>query len=166
MAKSYENAGDKIGSEIKAYQAKMFKKEPEEIYRQSINNIFMEGTAYYTKQLANADDALAKFVLADGKTLEECANHVMSKARSVCGGMGADLPTEQFHEFIWEYYKMPVTVAKTAITDAKKRREEQNAANLAKAREKQAQAKTAVEKKKADEPKQLSFMDMMAAAEK
>lgn len=157
-------AATKLDKEISTYQNVMLKKEPEDIYRESIRTIFMEGTAYYAKELAEADDGLAKLIMTDGKTLEECARHVMSKARSVCNGMGADLPTEQFHEFIWDYYKLPVTVAKTAIADAKRRQADKNAADLVKIRETQAKAKAEADTAKANAPKQLSFMDMMNAA--
>lgn len=148
-------ATKKIDKEIEAYRKRMYVKNPEDIYRESIRNIFMEGTAYYARQLADASEELSKLVLVGGKTLEQCAEHVTGKARSVCGGMGGDLPTEQFHAAIWEYYRMPVKVAQTAIKDAQARqRTEMN---------------TSMERykaKKANEPKQLTFMDMVAAANK
>jgi len=65
---------------------------------------------------------LSALITVDGKTLEGATQHVMNKALQVCGGMGADLPTEQFHEFIWDFYKMPVIVAKTAIQEANEKR--------------------------------------------
>lgn len=159
-------ATKKIDTEIEKFRKKMFLKKPEDIYHKSINSIFMEGTAYYTNQLADASEDLSKLILVEGKTLEQCAEHVMNKARSVCGGMGADLPTEQFHAFIWEYYKMPVEKAKTAIEDAQKRRKEESVIELAEMRKKSEKEKLEAEAKKANEPKQLSLADMFAMAAK
>ena len=154
------DADQKINGEVEAYQKKVFAMKPEEIYRNSINNIFTEGTAYYTKQLAEADANLANLVLIDGKTLEGRAGHVMNKARSVCGGMGADLPTEQFHAYIWEYYQMPVEIASTAIEKAAEKRKEESAARIAAAREKAANRAIDVPAKKGVNPNQMTIFDL------
>ncbi len=114
----------KINKELEEFRKRIMEDKPERIYQNAINIIFTEGTAYYTNQLADVDDELAKLIMVEGKTLAACTNHVMNKARSVCGGMGADLPTEQFHKFIWDYFKMPVEVAKTAISLASERRKQ------------------------------------------
>lgn len=154
-------ATKKIDGETEAYREKIYAMKPQEIYRNSINIIFTEGTAFYAKQLVEADTNLANLVLVDGKTLEGCASHVMNKARSVCGGMGADLPTEQFHEYIWEFYKMPVDVAKTAIEKAEERRKQESAARIAAAKQDTGKpVTTAKPVKKETNPNQMSIFDM------
>lgn len=170
-------ATKKIDEEAEAYRKKIYAMKPEEIYRSSINTIFAEGTAYYTKQLADADAMLANLVLADGKSLEGCFKHVMQKAQSVCGGFGADLPTEQFHEYIWEFYRMPVDVAKTAIEKAEERRKQESAARIAAAKQASAAriaaakenvgkppVTTAKPVKKGTNPNQLTIFDMFEQA--
>lgn len=159
--KVMNEATKKIEGEIKAYKSKVLAMKPEEIYRNSIQIIFTEGTAYYTRELAEADNMLANLVLIDGKTLEGCARHVMDKARSVCGGMGADLPTEDFHAFIWEFYRMPVEVAKTAIEKAAEQRKQESAARIAAAKERSANfVNSAKSVKKGTNPNQMTLFDM------
>jgi hypothetical protein len=154
-------AAKKIDGEVEAYRKKVYAMKPEEMYRNSIDIIFTEGTAFYTKELTQADEMLANLVLVDGKTLESCAKHVMDKARSVCGGMGADLPTEQFHEYIWEFYKMPVEVAKTAIDKAEEMRKQESAARIAAAKANSAKSANSTKPvKKRTSPNQMSIFDM------
>lgn len=155
-------ATKKIDGEIEAYRKKIYAMKPEEIYRSSINTIFAEGTAYYTKQLVDADAMLANLVLIDGKTLEGCFNHVMEKARSVCGGFGADLPTDDFHAFIWDYYRMPVDVAKVAIEKAAEQRKKDTEARIAAVKQKPTSfpVMTTKSAKKRTNPNQMSIFDM------
>lgn len=155
-------ATKKIDGEIEAYRKKIYTMKPEEIYRDSINVIFTEGTAYYAKQLAEADTMLANLIVIDGKTLEGCAKHVMDKARSVCGGMGADLPTDDFHAYIWDYYRMPVDVAKVAIEKAAEQRKKDTEARIAAAKSNPTTSPVITMKpaKKGVNPNQMSIFDM------
>lgn len=163
-------ATKKIDNELEAYRKKAQGEKPETIYQQAMQHIFTEGTAYYTKELADADDELAQLILVEGKTLNACTEHVISYAKRVCGGVNGDLPTEDFHKAIWEYYRMPVEKAKTAIADAKKRsaaeRAEQakQAAAKAKERKEKAAAEKAAAKRKVNG--QMTIFEMFQAGTK
>lgn len=132
-----------------------------------MQHIFTEGTAYYTRELADASDELAQLVLAEGKTLKGCTAHVIQYAKRVCGGVNGDLPTEDFHKAIWEFYRMPVEKASTAIADAKKRSAAEQAERSKKAAaEAKARAEKAAEEKAAAKRKatgQMSIFEMFQA---
>lgn len=161
-------ASKKIQQELETFKKDILARKPENIYTQSMNIIFTEGTAWYTKELAEASKELAVLILVEGKTLAECTQHVMKYARSVCDGCNGDLPTEKFHKVIWEYFKMPVKVASTAIKDAKERAKaeaaERSAKSKAAAAARSAQRKVEEDRKKREETGQLSMFDMFSMA--
>ena len=75
--------------------------------------------------------------------------------------MGADLPTEQFHAFIWEFYQMPVEVAKTAIDKAEEKRKQESAARIAAAKANSAKSANSTKPvKKGTSPNQMTIFDM------
>lgn len=162
------DASKKIQKELEAYKKTVMEKKPETIYQSSMDIIFAEGTAWYTKELAESSEELAALILVEGKTLRECTQHVIKYARAVCGGCNGDLPTEKFHEAIWEYYKMPVKVASTAIKDAKERAKaeavERSAKWKAEAATRAAQKKAEEARKKREETGQMSMFDMFSMA--
>lgn len=160
-------ASKKIQQELETFKKGILAQKPENIYTQSMNIIFTEGTAWYTKELAESSEKLAALILVEGKTLAECTQHVMKYAQSVCDGCNGDLPTEEFHKAIWEYYKMPVKVASTAIKDAKERRRAEAAEHAEKlkaaADARTAEKKAEEERKKREETGQLSMFEMFQA---
>lgn len=161
-------ASKKIQLELETFKKGILAKNPEGIYSQSMTIVFTEGTAWYTKELAESSKELAALILIKGKTLAECAQHVIKYARSVCDGCNGDLPTEEFHKAIWEYYQMPVKVASTAIRDAKERAKAEAAERVVKqkveAEAHAAQKKAEEERKKREETGQLSMFDMFSMA--
>lgn len=166
-------ATKQIDKELEAYRKKAEAEKPETIYQQAMQHIFTEGTAYYARELVDASDELAQMVIAEGKTLADCTTHVIQYAKRVCGGVNGDLPTEDFHKAIWEYYRMPVEKAKTAIADAKKRRTAEQAekskkwAEEAKARAEKAAAEKAQEAvAKRQATGQMSMFEMFQAGTK
>jgi hypothetical protein len=151
-------SSEKIKNELDEYREKMIAMDKEMIYRNAINIIFAEGTAFYATQLAEADEALDALVVVDGKTLDACKDYVIDGARKVCDEMGADLPTEDFHKLIWDYFQMPIDVASIAIEKAAEKRKQEAANRTA---EYQANTLKRKEAQKGAGMMQVSLFEMM-----
>lgn len=107
------DAQTKIAQEHKAFKKKVCSMSPDQIYNMAGNIIFLEATVFHLNQLMR-DDELKVLILKDGKTLEGAIQHIMMKVRNKYGQMG-DLPVEEFHQLIWDYYRLEPEKAKEAM---------------------------------------------------
>ncbi|NMA58830.1 Cas9 inhibitor AcrIIA9 family protein [Clostridium cochlearium] len=110
-----EKAREKIEKEQKKFREETQKLKPENIYNMAGVIIFTEATVYHLRELT-LNEELCDLILKDDKTLEGAINHIMSKVRLKYGQMG-DLPVEEFHELIWDYYKIDPNVIKEAVKE-------------------------------------------------
>lgn len=108
-----EKAIGKIEEEHKDIKEKILKNEPETIYNYAAVISFTEAVIYILKQLT-VDMSLCTLIIKEGKTLECAVEYVMSKVRNKYGIMG-DLPIEEFHNLLWDYYKIEPVKAKAAM---------------------------------------------------
>lgn len=108
-----EKAIEKIKVEHKTLKEKILKNEPEKIYNYAAVISFTEAVIYILKQLT-VDTSLCTLIIKEGKTLECAVEYVMTKVRNKYGIMG-DLPIEEFHNLLWDYYKIEPVKAKAAM---------------------------------------------------
>lgn len=108
-----EKAFKKIVAEHKTLKNKIIKNEPEKIYDYAAVISFTEAVIYILKKLT-VDTSLCTLIIKEGKTLECAVEHVMLKVRNKYGIMG-DLPIEEFHNLLWDYYMIEPVKAKAAM---------------------------------------------------
>ncbi|URZ04097.1 hypothetical protein [Clostridium felsineum] len=108
-----EKAENKITEEHKKFKEKVLKMEVEQIYNMSGIIIFTEATMYHLHQLMKSDE-LCELINKEDAILEGAVQHITMNVRKKYGQTG-DLPVEEFHSLIWDYYKMDHNKAKKAM---------------------------------------------------
>lgn len=121
MNENLKNAEEKIKREHKEFKKEIEKMEPMQVYTLSGVIIFTEATIYHINQLICEE--LADLIANEDATLKGAVQYIISQVKNKYGQMG-DLPVEEFHQLIWDYYKIDHTAAKKAMEERTKEMEE------------------------------------------
>lgn len=113
-----QKAENKINGEHKQFKENVLKMKPEEIYNMAGTIIFTEATIYHLQQLMKSDE-LCELINKDDAALTGAVQHIIMNVRKKYGQTG-DLPVEEFHSLIWDYYKMDHSKAKKAMETKEK----------------------------------------------
>ncbi|KEI84102.1 Cas9 inhibitor AcrIIA9 family protein [Clostridium botulinum] len=120
MNENLKNAEEKIKREHEEFKREIEKMEPMQVYTMSGVIIFTEATIYHINQLI---EELADLIANEDATLKGAVQYIVSQVRNKYGQMG-DLPVEEFHQLIWDYYKIDHAAAKKAMEERTKKMEE------------------------------------------
>ncbi|NFE18687.1 hypothetical protein [Clostridium botulinum] len=118
MNENLKNAEGKIKREHEEFKREIVKMEPMQIYTMSGAIIFTEATIYHINQLICEE--LADLIANEDATLKGAVQYIISQARNKYGQMEWDLPVEEFHQLIWDYYKIDHAAAKKAMEERTK----------------------------------------------
>nr|WP_032072426.1 Cas9 inhibitor AcrIIA9 family protein [Clostridium botulinum]BAP25680.1 hypothetical protein [Clostridium botulinum] len=121
MNKNLKNAEEKIKREHEEFKKEIEKMEPMQVYTLSGVIIFTEATIYHINQLICEE--LADLIANEDATLKGAVQYIISQVRNKYGQMG-DLPVEEFHQLIWDYYKIDHAAAKKAMEERTKKMKE------------------------------------------
>ncbi|NFI08815.1 hypothetical protein FDF97_15590 [Clostridium botulinum] len=121
MNKNLKNAEEKIKKEHEEFKREIEKMEPMQVYTMSGVIIFTEASIYHINQLICEE--LADLIANKNATLKGAVQYIISQVRNKYGQMG-DLPVEEFHQLIWDYYKIDHAAAKKAMEERTKKMEE------------------------------------------
>ncbi|MBD5631131.1 hypothetical protein HYH96_17475 [Clostridium botulinum] len=121
MNENLKNAEEKIKREHEEFKREIEKMEPMQVYTMSGVIIFTEATIYHINQLICEE--LADLIANEDATLKGAVQYIISQVRNKYGQMG-DLPVEEFHQLIWDYYKIDHAAAKKAMEERTKKMEE------------------------------------------
>ncbi|AUM93650.1 TPA: hypothetical protein LA742_002793 [Clostridium botulinum] len=121
MNENLKNAEGKIKREHEEFKKEIGKMEPMQVYTLSGAIIFTEATIYHVNQLICEE--LADLIANEDATLKGAVQYIISQVRNKYGQMG-DLPVEEFHQLIWDYYRIDHAAAKKAMEERTKKMEE------------------------------------------
>ncbi|APQ78668.1 MULTISPECIES: Cas9 inhibitor AcrIIA9 family protein [Clostridium] len=117
MNENLKNAEEKIKREHEELKKEIEKMEPMQVYTLSGVIIFTEATIHHINQLICEE--LADLIANEDATLKGAVQYIISQVRNKYGQMG-DLPVEEFHQLIWDYYRINHAAAKKAMEERKK----------------------------------------------
>ncbi|MBO0550250.1 hypothetical protein EXQ33_06790 [Clostridium botulinum] len=109
MNENLKNAEGKIKREHEEFREEIGEMKPMEIYTMAGVIIFTEATVYHINQLICEE--LADLIASNTATLKGAVQYIISQVRNKYGQMG-DLPVEEFHQLIWDYYNINHAAAK------------------------------------------------------
>lgn len=115
MSQVIEKAKEKIEGEHKNFKEQIELMKSKDVYNMAGVIIFTEATVYHLAQLTESE-ALCELILKEDANLIGATQYIMTNVKNKYGQTG-DLPVEEFHELIWDYYKIDHAAAKKAMEE-------------------------------------------------
>lgn len=111
-------AETKIKEEYTKFKEEVLKLEPEKQYYMSGVITFTAATVHHLEQLISSEN-LCKLILNEDAKLKDAVHYIITRVTKKYG-MSGDLPPEEFHQLIWDYYRIDHTAAKKALEEREK----------------------------------------------